>query len=158
VTADPCAYVVLVATFSWALVGCESRPEQVHFVLPDGYCGAFAVKPDDPDGIELQKKDGRYVIRIPERGVLKIKGHDPFRSYLNTASFASGERIWVSKRIDDKPRPGEIALWSSGTRVIYEGERPINFFWWFVGTEEQWKASDNESRHRAGGVIEKGHK
>jgi hypothetical protein len=130
----------------------------VHFVLPDGYRGAFAIMPDDPDGIELKQTGGRYVIPIPEGGVLKIKGHDPFRSYLNTASFASGELIWVSKRIDDKPAPGEVALWGTGTQRRYEDGQPVNYIWWFVGTQEEWKAADDDSRYRPGGVVDKGRK
>ena len=102
----------------------------------------------------LQKTNGRYVIKIPESGVLKIKGHDPFGSYLATASFASGQGIWVSKRIDDKPGRGEIALWSTGTQVLSSGP-PKGTFWWFVGTEQEWETTDHDARYRPGGVVKK---
>lgn len=48
----------------------------MHFVLPDGFRGHFAIVPDDPHGIELVKQQGRYVVRIPDSGVLAIKGYD----------------------------------------------------------------------------------
>jgi hypothetical protein len=149
--------VVLVAVLSCAgLAGCESRPAQVHFVLPTGYHGAFAVKPHEPAGIELQKTNGRYVINIPVEGVLRIKGNGPFGSHLETASFATGDEIWVSKHIDDKPSRREVALWGGGTYIWDVDGQPTSFYWWFVGTEEEWKDSGEESVEKVRGVAEKG--
>jgi hypothetical protein len=147
-------FVVLAAVLCVCL-GCESKPNQVHFILPNGFRGAFAVQPDDPEGIILVREDGCYVVRIPESGVLGIKGYDPFHPYLCTASFANGDEIWVSKRIDDKPRQGQIALWGCTTQGWYEGGKPVNLFWWFVGTEGEWRASDQKTRFSAGGVPKK---
>jgi len=117
-------------------IGCQSKPNQVHFIIPSGFRGAFAVKPDDPDGIILVKEDGRFVARIPESGVLGINDYDPFKSYLCTASFNNGDEIWVLKRLDDKPRRGQIALWGSTTQGWYENGKAVNLYWWFVGTED----------------------
>jgi hypothetical protein len=127
----------------------------VHFVLPDGWRGGFAIKPDDPLGFKLEKTEGRYVITIPESGVLWIKGHDPFGSYLNTAAFESGQAIWVKRAIDEKPGVGEVALWDVGTHVEDVDGRAISWYWWFVGTEDDWKASTYETRYRPGRIVSK---
>jgi hypothetical protein len=103
----------------------------------------------------LVEENGRYVIRIPESGVLGIKGCDPFQSYLVTASFANGDNIWVSKRIDDKPRKEQTALWGAVTLVRYENKKPISAYWWFVGTEAEWNDADNEVLSRPGKVFQK---
>jgi hypothetical protein len=146
--------VVLTASLCVCL-GCQSTPNQVHFIIPNGFRGAFAVKADDSEGIIVVKEGGLYVVRIPESGVLGIKDHDPFQSYLCTASFANGNGIWVSTRIDDTPRKEQIALWGGTTEAWYENGKPVNLFWWFVGTEGEWSASDQKTRHSAGGVPRK---
>jgi len=139
-----------------ACCGCEAKPNQVAFVLPDGFRGGFAIFPDSPDGVVLEQKRGRYVIEIPENGILKINGPHPFASYLSTASFANGDTIWVEKGIDDKPSPGEVRLWGLGTHISYEPDKPINEFWWFVGTDADWDACPNhDSRFKPGRVIKK---
>jgi hypothetical protein len=133
-----------------ALAGCG--PAHVHFVLPDDFRGAFAIMPDQPDGIELRKTEGCYVIPIPETGILRIKGDGPFGSYLATASFDSGMPIWSSKRIDDKPAQGTVALWGGSTEILNEDDRQV-YYWWFVGTEEEWRTTDYDSRRRPGAVA-----
>jgi len=147
-------FLVLAAVLCVCL-GCKSEPNQVHFILPIGFRGAFAVKPDDSLGIILVNKDGRYVVRIPESGLLCVKGLDPFHPYVCTAAFANGSEIWVSKRLDDKPRKEQNALWDGATQSWDENGRPVNFFWWFVGTEDEWNASDEVTRYRLGGVPKK---
>src|SRR5205807_1371036 len=126
--------VLVITAVLCVCLGCQSKPNQVHFIIPTGFRGAFAIKPDDPAGTILVKEDRRYLVRIPANGVLGIKGYDPFCSYLCTASFANSNSIWVSKRIDDKPRKDQIALWSGGTQVRHENENPVSLYWWFVGT------------------------
>jgi hypothetical protein len=59
------------------LVGCSHQPNQVHFLVPNGYRGAFAVRPDDPHGQELKKGKGTFIIRVPESGTFEMKGYDP---------------------------------------------------------------------------------
>jgi len=56
--------------------GCQSKPNKVEFVVPNGFHGTFIVKSDDPGGIVLEKVEGRYVVQIPKNGVLGIKGYD----------------------------------------------------------------------------------
>ena len=133
-------------------LGCESKPNQVHFIIPDGFRGSFAVKSDDQDGIMLGQENGHFVLRIPESGVLGIRGYYPFRSYLDTASFVNGDEIWVSKQFGDKPRREQIALWGWTTEALYENGKPINRDWWFVGTEEEWNGADGYARYRLGGI------
>jgi len=148
--------VVVLAAVLCVCVGCESKTNRVHFIIPNGFRGAFAVKPDDPEGIILVKEDGRYALRIPESGVLGIKDYYPFHSYLSTASFANGDEIWVRKRIDDKPRKEQIALWDGWTTSWYGNGKSVNLVTWFVGTEDEWRASDQTTRFSADGVFSAG--
>jgi len=132
---------LLLATLVLSFIGCHRAPERVHFVLPDGFRGVFGIWADDPEGTELRTTDGRYVIHIPESGVLKMTGHDPFSSFLETASFANGDVIWVSTKLGDSPPPGAIGLWGTVTASApgAAGSRAINVFYWFVGTEAEFR-------------------
>jgi hypothetical protein len=82
------------------------------------------------------------LLKIPNDGVLAIKGYGPFDSYLCTAKFANGDAIWVSKQINDKRPNGTIALFGGYTilRVDSDGKGASDYRW-FVGTEKEWKAS-----------------
>jgi hypothetical protein len=95
--------------------------------------------------MELTKENGRYVVRIPEDGVLRMKGYDPFRSFLYTAAFSNGDPIWVEKRIDDVPQWGEVALRGLGTQI------PSQSYWWFVGTDAE-RMADHASPYTPGKV------
>jgi hypothetical protein len=123
-------------------LGCNRPPNRVHFVVPDGFLGSFAIQPNDPEGIEPSRSAGHYVLNIPETRVIKIKGYYPFSGYLYTASYANGQPIWVEKRWDDKPAPGEIAMWGGGSSSWHEGGRLISQIYWFVGTNKQWKEAN----------------
>jgi hypothetical protein len=149
--------LALVAVATILCGGCDGRPNQVHFVLPDGFEGPFAIEPDPKDGAELTKVDGRYVVNIPKESVLKMKGYNPFVSYLNTAAFVGGRPIWVEKKLGDKPGVDEPGLWGVGTKVEYpDGVTPTNErYYWFVGTEAKWKASAGDARYKIGGVVKK---
>jgi len=133
----------------WALTlvlglcqGCQPNPNQVEFVVADGFRGTFIIKPDVPDGVELEKEHGRFVVRIPKDGILGIKGHGPFNSYLCTARYDNGDVIWVSKRIDDKPQEGEVALLGGHTHIESANNgKQVGDYRWFVGTVEDWKSS-----------------
>jgi hypothetical protein len=144
------AFVALICL----IIGCRRDPDRVRFILPNGFRGAFAIKPDDPDGVVLVRENGAYSARIPESGVLAIKGYDPFESMLSTASFESGQEIWVSRRIDDKAGKGQVALLGGYTHVEWdEKQKPSVSYWWFIGTEEEWRAATDRDRSRPGRVV-----
>jgi len=122
--------------------GCQPNPNKVELVVADGFRGTVIIKSDNLNGVVLKKVDGRYVVSIPKDGVLAIKGYDPFRSYLSTARFANGESIWVSTQIDDRPPKGRICLFGGYTQIRGDSSgHQESDFRYFVGTEEEWKAS-----------------
>jgi hypothetical protein len=120
--------------------GCAPKqPNQIDFIIPNGFHGTIILR-HDPDSPPLPKIDGRYVVRLPESGVLSFGGYDPFVSCLYTAQFANGDPIWVSTRFGDSPKPGQVALLGGHTHVEGDmtGTQTVDLRW-FVGTEEQWK-------------------
>jgi hypothetical protein len=143
--------------FCILLCGCfggRSNPNQIQFVLPDGFRGAFAVKPNDPDGILLSRISGQYILTVPEDGVLRIRGYDPFESYLSTASFATNGTIWVERWEGDRPTTGQVGLWGGHTCIEWVGnDQPSCTFWWFIGTDEEWTESSDEARHSPGTIL-----
>ena len=138
-------YFSLAAVSGFLCFGCVAKPHQVHFILPNGYRGAFTIKPNDPFGSEIKKQqDGKYVYNIPGSGRLKIKGFHPFSSYLVSASFQNGDLIEL-----EKAEPANrISIWGLPTDVQYKDTGPQNFFWWFIGTSHDlnqfWKNHGEE--------------
>jgi len=131
---------VVLATMLFLLL--PSKPNKIDFVLPDGFRGTFIIKEDNQNGVEFEKVNGRYVVRIPVGGVLEYRGYDPFASYLCTARFENGDRIWHTRRNDDKPAEGQVGLFGGYTHIHGDGNKnQLAEFGWFVGTEEEWKAS-----------------
>ena len=120
-------------------VGCASKPNQVEFIIPNGFHGTIILK-YDRNSPALQSINGRYVVGIPESGVLSFGGYDPFVSYLCTAKFANGHEIWVSKRLDDRPNPEQIGLFGGYAHLEGDGKvtKTVDLRY-FIGTEEQWK-------------------
>lgn len=57
----------------------QSDPE-IHFVLPNGFVGAFKLVLDRETGVDMKLKNGRYTLEIPNNGVLKINSFKTFRS------------------------------------------------------------------------------
>ena len=137
--------LMVILVLACLCLGCESKPNQIEFIIPVGFRGTFAVKPDASDGVVLAKGKSRYVLRIPESGVLLISGYDPFHPYLNTAKFANDDQIWVAKRIDDRPKMGQVALFSEGLSIrTDENKKQVAEYRWFVGTEEERKNSSKD--------------
>jgi len=128
-------------------LGCSSRPNQIEYVIPNGFRGTVRVihKEGAP---EVPIIDGRYVLSIPEDGVLFFGGYDPLVSHLRTARFANGNPIWVSQRIDDHPEAGQVGLFGGSTQRELSGRLDENDgklvpkgpqeYHVFVGTEDQW--------------------
>ena len=130
-------------------IGCGSGPNQVEFVVPNGFQGDIILR-HQPDAPELPLVSGRYVVEVPENGVLTFGGYWPFRSYLDTGRFANDDRLWVSKRYDDHPEKGQVGLYSGPSTMTWRTRSDENSgkgvpqempeYHWFVGTEEQWKS------------------
>src|SRR5690348_11806538 len=131
----------LVITLVELCTGCESKPAEVHFLIPNGYRGVFKVVVDQPDGTIIPKKDGRFIVEIPKNGLLKIKGENPFHSPRYTAAFMDGKTIPYGKEFLGNPPKG-IALWDLGVQVRYKDDQPINTICWFIGTNEEFQKVD----------------
>jgi hypothetical protein len=129
-------------------IGCESRPNQVEYVVPNGFRGMVKLiyRADAP---KLPIIDGRYVFRIADDGILFYGGYDPLRSYLCTARFANGDPIWVSQSFNDHPDPGQVGLFGGSSYCEWGGkidendgklvQRGLPEIHYFFGTEQQWK-------------------
>jgi hypothetical protein len=117
--------------------GCGSGTNQVEFVVPNGFRGDIVLK-HEPNAPPLPVVSRRYVVEVPESGVLAFGGYWPFGSYLYTGRFANGDRLWVSERIDDRPEKAQLGLYSGPSRMSSQLKLPE--YHWFVGTEEQSKS------------------
>lgn len=134
-----------------AAVGCTAPPPHIHLVLPNGYEGAFAVYVNHPQGISMRATEGRYVCRVPETGILKVKGEEPF--YLTTwptrtAAFADGTAIPLGGD-DPTIKNDTVALWT----LFTQKDKSI---WYFIGPREKMRvALKMYESPRPGGVVVK---
>jgi hypothetical protein len=112
-----------------AMSGCAKQSPTVHFVLPDGYRGAFAIQKGQSDGIVLEQRNNVYVCRIPACGLLKVKAEKPFSDWHGlTASFDSGETIPIVWDKKNHP-PNQVAVWLGDARNTTT--------YYFIGTKEE---------------------
>jgi hypothetical protein len=76
-------------------VYAQTEPERsIHFVLPNGFVGAFKLVLDKQAGVEMKLENGRYTLEIPRSGSLKIKSFKPFAElHQTTAAYRSGKMI-----------------------------------------------------------------
>ena len=131
--------------------GCQRKSPSIHFVLPNGYRGAFLIRSDQADGSELQEKAGRYTFIIPESGTLKIQGAGPFYDWHSvSASFVGGEVISVPNE-PERLKPDQLALWT-------DDSAPGGVIYFFVGTRDEHESYRQKTATgpvRLGGVVGK---
>jgi hypothetical protein len=122
------------------LVGCGPFiGPPVHFVLPDGYRGAFYLIHDPTKGVTITKRDGRFTLTIPEGGRLRVRDFAFVqRWHQETAAFVTGVPIGTS----DDFATNAISLWSgSKMRINHDPE----FIWYVVGTQRDLNAVSRDS-------------
>lgn len=104
---------------------------RVHYVLPDGYIGAFNIIVDEAKGAEALLKDGRYTYEVPPTGILRVKSFDQFRGmHEETASYRNGTEIPVLDSSNDDDNV--ISLRDAGTHEKNYAPRTITLV---IGTK-----------------------
>jgi hypothetical protein len=140
--------LLLVYAVTHTGLGCQSQSGRVHFIVPNGYRGAVLIYTNQPDGITLEVRDGRYVCEIPETGILRIKGNGPFyKWHSTTASFANGDPILLAHE-PERLTENAVAFWSGGSR-------PGGLVYDFIGTRAENQSFRHETATgevRPGGV------
>lgn len=115
------------------LTGCQSKPNKVHFVFPDGFRGALLIYYDTSDGVVFRKSNGGYRVVVPSTGIMRIQGDGPFfRMGPLTASFADGTEIPIAWE-PEKLAEATVAFWSGGSRSD-------GYLYDFVGTKSEYRA------------------
>jgi hypothetical protein len=129
---------------------CPNPP--IHFVLPNGYSGAFRLELDEADGLDVKLEGGRYIYEIPAGGGSKLKDFQPLIGcHKVTAAYKNGEKIPYE---DSSVSQDTVALrggMGSGSREI-DGKNigPV-ILTYFIGTKEQerefFSKSDSTPRY-----------
>ena len=137
--------VALAAVIAGFAAGCFLIGPHIHFVLPDGYVGAFRLVLDEIGGADVEEEGGAYTYRIPKSGELKVKSFQPFmRWHQITASYEGGLEIPSEH---SEVGADVIALRSgsgSGTREV-DGKNvgPI-ILNYVIGTEEHVRSINTQ--------------
>jgi hypothetical protein len=125
--------------------GCSVRAQgfpdrTIHFVLPNRYVGAFRLVLDKRTGLEVKLKNGRYVLKIPASGTLRIRSFKFFAElHQKTAAYKNGKTIpydpsgsFTSKRIALRN------VWVTIGNIDENGEMVPPVVWTFmIGTKQQ---------------------
>jgi hypothetical protein len=123
--------------------GCRSEPNHVEFVIPKGFHGTLVVRPGELGARPLEKSGSHYIVRMPKNGVLGFDGYDPFTRYVCTARFDDGSPIWIPNGVNGTIPAGQIGFFGGYTNIeIDDNDRQVVDMRWFVGTEKQWKSSN----------------
>jgi hypothetical protein len=109
--------------------GCGQSSIRLKLVLPNGYRGAFIIYTEQADGVAMSVENGAWTCKIPESGVLKVKGKEPFyRWHALEVAFEDGTAVpiaWENELPSDK-----VGLWLGGSRSG-------NMLYDFVGTSQE---------------------
>jgi hypothetical protein len=126
--------VATIITLCAVLFGCSSSGPPVDFILPDGFRGIFVIIPDS-EADPMTFRDGRYVVHIPESGILFVANVEPFNKWhTQTAYYSSGIQlpIGIISGNEDKVALRSLSTSSDG-RIS-----------WLVGTKAEeelaWKS------------------
>ncbi len=120
-----------------APAGCYRSGRLVEFVVPKGHVGPVWIL-HEPDAPDLPVVDGRYQVRFPDGGVLRVRSMSPFDRF----------KV-VSTRYDDgsplpylvsgmQVAPTTVGMWSGWSGQAGPDRR--EYIVWPVGTEEQKRA------------------
>lgn len=72
---------------------------RVHFILPNGFRGLFAIQLTQQDPPTNPTQDGRFVYRIPSSGLFRASDHEPvLHWHVLSAEFADGTPLPVEHR------------------------------------------------------------
>ena len=128
----------LVGILLLTVTGCGFRSGPlVHFVLPDGYHGAFYLICDPANGLVVSAREGQFTVAIPAGGRLRVRDFRFLKSWhQETAMFANGASIPT----------GDLATNVVGLRsgsTISSSGGP-EFVWYVVGTQQDF---DTITRH-----------
>lgn len=127
--------VMLVSSCKYSFLGAGKEAE-VCFVLPDKYQGNFYVILDKKNGVDLEIKDRRVILRVSSIGTVFVKSFAPINNVLwenHYATYQNGELMKSSAYFDDPTSTNQHVLWAQGERLTPESQI-VRFF---VGTLKQ---------------------
>jgi hypothetical protein len=112
---------------------CQRPGRDVMFILPDGYRGRFEIALDHKDGNAPPLVDGKWILRIPETGRLRLNTLDIFQSWHSQSAFyRSGQRIPMGYY--QNCSPDDLACRSAGSYDNWLGMRVVAYV---IGTENE---------------------
>ena len=129
-----------------------NRPRiPVHLVVPAGFRGGFKLLLDEQAGLVLREQGGRINVTIPNSGILHVRSFAPFEWWHSqTAAFSDGSRLPSEHEVG----PGFVALRGGASGSCSGGGAPSETYtWWFIGTEQEFKAAYGKLPDLIGSII-----
>jgi hypothetical protein len=115
------------------VAACQVEPNQIHFIVADGYRGPIAVvaSPDFPEPEGYRSRPEQFVLIVPDTGVVCVPTYTIFHAFLHSAEYADGSTIYHHDSLASEP--GAMRLDGFGA---WGGETKHHGVVWFgVGTE-----------------------
>ncbi len=127
----------------------QERRATIHYVVPDGYRGIFRLELE-PAAPALTREGGRYLVVIPDAGILRVRRWGPLLDLReHTAAYAGGRPLSVG--IADR---GELSPGRAGDEVkLYALETDASGrSYYLVGTAVEMVAAQDLRERPLGGV------
>ena len=64
---------IVIVVVAWELIYLKSTTKEEVFVLPQNFKGIVVIAYDQKDGLDDTIEDGKFIYRIPQNGVMKLK-------------------------------------------------------------------------------------
>lgn len=106
---------ILIGLLTVVVSGCsllgECSNPPIHYVLADGYVGAFQLVLDEANGVDVKLKNRRYTYEIPKGGVLRVKTFQPlYGCHKEIATYKNGRELPAEDFSTVKPETVALRL------------------------------------------------
>lgn len=65
--------LIVIVAIAWELIYLKSTTKEEVFILPQNFKGIVVIAYDQKDGLDDTIEDGKFIYRIPQNGVMKLK-------------------------------------------------------------------------------------
>jgi hypothetical protein len=117
---------------------CSDPP--IHYVIPDGYTGAFQIVLDEVKGVDIKLENGSYTYNIPKAGQLRVKSFQPFYGcHKEIARYTNGTQLPTDDH--NTVKSDTVALRVLGTTSTNDGPLTMTNV---IGTQKEAEEAQRE--------------
>lgn len=122
-------YALLLAAL---VLSCSENGKRVHFIIPQGFRGAFLLQIDPQNGKSWGKSNDEWIVTVPSERLVKLGTGKPFLKWHATvASFENGNNLPYAGNSTAPPNQLQLCHLYTDYNTNH---------WFYVGTADECRA------------------